>query len=91
MFREVKECPFGWLLGSFWLPFGVTLDHFFQKVAIRGPKKTHQQKSPKIHEKRSRESSGPRLVNPYKSRSSEAGGSEAGDPRLLRLLTFLRI
>ncbi len=58
MFGEVKECPFGWLLGWFWLPFGVTLGHFLQKVFIRGPKKTHQTKSPKIDEKREREESG---------------------------------
>ena len=31
MFRGVKEHPFGWLLVSFWLPFGVTFGHFFRK------------------------------------------------------------
>ena len=61
-FREVKECPFGWLWGSFWLPFGVILGHFLQKVAIRGPTKTHQKNIP--NEKREREESDKRVVNP---------------------------
>ena len=39
MFREVKKCQFGWLLASFWLRFGVTLDHILQTVAIRDLKK----------------------------------------------------
>ena len=93
MFREVKECPFGELLGSAWLPFGVTLDHFLQKVVIRRPKKTHQNKSPKIDEKRSCGTSGQWCVNPKRveAKRLEATSWRPRDPRLLRLLTFLRI
>ena len=64
MFREVKECPFGWFLESFWLSFGVALGHFLQKVVIWRSKKTHQNTKPEIHEKRSRGLSVQWCVNP---------------------------
>ena len=36
---------------SFWLPFGVTVGHFWQKVAIWELKKTHTTKISKFDEK----------------------------------------
>jgi len=52
MFWEVGHPPFGWLLASFWLPFGVTLGHFLQKVVIRELKKAHTKNASKIDAKR---------------------------------------
>ena len=54
MFREVEECRCEWLWGSFWLPFGAPLGHFFEKVAIRGAKTRIKKKASKIDEKRER-------------------------------------
>ena len=39
MFGEVQPRPLGWLLGHFWVPFGVTFGHFGLPVAILGTKK----------------------------------------------------
>ena len=50
-FHEVKKCPFGRLLNSFWLPVGVTFGIFLQKVVIRGPKNSNQKTNLEIDEK----------------------------------------
>ena len=50
MFGEVKECQFGWLWGSFWLPFGVTLGIFLRQNVIRGLKKGFKKQVRKLME-----------------------------------------